>query len=63
MSLRKETPCDWMDECPYNAEYSDDCEYWCGEEEPEENSDVDYYDDCDYEVGFDPYLGCFTDDC
>ena len=25
----------------------------------------DYYDpdDCDYEVGFDPYSGCYTDDC
>lgn len=20
-------------------------------------------DDCDYEVGFDPYCGCYTDDC
>ena len=20
-------------------------------------------DDCDYETGFDPYAGCFTDDC
>ena len=20
-------------------------------------------DDCDYDCGFDPYLGCFTDDC
>lgn len=20
-------------------------------------------DDCDYEVGYDPYMGCFTDDC
>lgn len=58
MSLGKETPCDWMDECPYNAKYSDECEYWCGEAEPED----DYYDDCDYEVGYDPYLGCFTDD-
>ena len=19
--------------------------------------------DCDYETGFDPYLGCYTDDC
>jgi len=28
------------------------------EKEPE-----DYPDDCDYEVGFDPYCGCFTDDC
>ena len=26
----------------------------------------DYYeepDDCDYEVGYDPYAGCYTDDC
>jgi hypothetical protein len=25
----------------------------------------DYYedDDCDYEVGYDPYMGCYTDDC
>ena len=30
----------------------------CEFEEPE-----DYLDDCDYEVGFDPYCGCFTDDC
>jgi hypothetical protein len=22
-----------------------------------------YSDDCDYEVGYDPYLGCFSDDC
>jgi hypothetical protein len=21
------------------------------------------YDDCDYEMGYDPYLGCFSDDC
>lgn len=21
------------------------------------------WDDCDYECGFDPYCGCFTDDC
>ena len=20
-------------------------------------------DDCDYEVGYDPYSGCYTDDC
>lgn len=25
--------------------------------------ETDDYDDCDYEVGFDPYLGCYTDDC
>ena len=39
---------------------------------PEENpilecDEASYYaeetDDCDYEVGFDPYLGCYTDNC
>ena len=26
--------------------------------------DADLYEDWDrYEVGFDPYLGCYTDDC
>ena len=24
---------------------------------------ADWDDDCDYEVGFDPYCGCYTDDC
>lgn len=47
------------DEYPH-CHYPDDgskapCEY---EEEPEELED-----DCDYEVGFDPYSGCYTDDC
>ena len=26
-------------------------------------ADASDWDDCDYECGFDPYLGCFTDDC
>ena len=56
--MKHETPCDWG-ECPYNAEYNCDCEYWCGEEEPQ---DEIWEDDCDYEVGYDPYLGCFTED-
>jgi len=25
--------------------------------------DDDDYDDCDYEMGFDPYMGCYSDDC
>lgn len=30
----------------------------------EEEEEPDYWeDDCDYEVGFDPYMGCFSDDC
>ena len=27
------------------------------------DDDYDYGDDCDYDCGYDPYLGCFTDDC
>lgn len=23
----------------------------------------DESDDCDYEIGYDPYMGCFSDDC
>ncbi len=44
MSLRRETPCDFG-ECPYGAEYSCDCEYWCGADEPEyeyDSEDDDY---------------------
>lgn len=28
-----------------------------------EDEECEPPDDCDYEVGFDPYAGCFTDDC
>ena len=37
MSLRKNTPCDCDGICPYDAEYSHDCEYWCGADEPQDN--------------------------
>jgi len=30
--------------------------------EEDKNPDEDY-DNCDYEIGYDPYMGCFTDDC
>lgn len=30
------------------------------EQEDDDNDYEDFYDD---EVGFDPYLGCYTDDC
>lgn len=29
----------------------------------EEDYGTEEPDDCDYEVGFDPYMGCFTDEC
>lgn len=57
MSLRKITPCDFGP-CPYNAEFPSTCEYFCVEPEPDDD-----YDDCDYEIGYDPYVGGFTDDC
>lgn len=34
MSLKRETPCDWMGSCPYGAECASACEWWCGAEEP-----------------------------
>lgn len=33
--MRQNTPCDYGP-CPYDAQYSRDCEYWCSEEEPED---------------------------
>ena len=34
------------------------------EEEYEEDFESDYYEDWDnLEMGFDPYAGCYTDDC
>lgn len=34
-------------------------------DDDDDNYDVvdDWDDDCDYDCGYDPYLGCFTDDC
>ncbi len=36
MCVRKDTPCNWG-ECPFSAEYSHDCEYWCGADEPQDD--------------------------
>ena len=46
--LRAVCPCDYSGFCPYNAEYSRDCEYWCGENEPE-----DFPEECWDEYDFD----------
>lgn len=43
MSLRLETPCDFGP-CPYDAEYYNTCEYWCGADEPEDYPE-DFEDD------------------
>ena len=62
--------------CPY-AEDGDyvNCEYWCGADEPEdypedweeedEEEEPTYEEEmeADLDMGFDPYMGCYTDDC
>ena len=61
--------------CPYadDGDYVN-CEYWCGAEEPEdypeeyeeyEEDEPDYEEEmeADLDMGFDPYMGCYTDDC
>lgn len=61
--------------CPYadDGDYVN-CEYWCGAEEPEdypeeyeeyEEDEPDYKEEmeADLDMGFDPYMGCYTDDC
>lgn len=45
MSLRLITPCDTDGICPYNAESIGTCEYWCGQDEPEESYEDYEYDD------------------
>lgn len=43
--LRQCTPCDCDGICPYDAEYSGDCEYWCGSDEPADDpEEFDLYD-------------------
>lgn len=61
--------------CPYadDGDYVN-CEYWCGAEEPQdypeeyeeyEEDEPDYEEEmeADLDMGFDPYMGCYTDDC
>lgn len=43
MSIRKLTPCD-CGECPYDAMYNRDCEYWCGEEDSYDYEDYEEYE-------------------
>lgn len=40
MSIRLNCPCDLDGICPYDAEYSADCEYWCGADEPEDYPEI-----------------------
>jgi hypothetical protein len=40
MSLRQSTPCDYGD-CPYDAQYYPQCEYWCGADEPRDDPETE----------------------
>lgn len=63
--------------CPYadDGDYVN-CEWYCGAEEPqddpyiwgdaEEDEEEPTYEEemeADLDMGFDPYMGCYTDDC
>lgn len=54
--------------CGYYYKAEDDDFPWCHcpddlHPAPCEEDDYEEPDDCDYEVGYDPYAGCYTDDC
>lgn len=39
--MRNDCPCDIDGICPYNAQYSSDCEYWCHYlDEPDDTPDL-----------------------
>lgn len=66
--MSKWTPCD-DGKCPYLAsENQSTGMYFCrdmcglGVDEDEDYYDNDY-EDRDLEMGYDPYCGCYTDDC
>ena len=40
MSLRKNTPCDFDGVCPYGSQSWSSCEWFCGEEEPQDNYEI-----------------------
>ena len=46
----------------YEVDYWDD--YDASMPDPEDYPESDYYEDWDnIEMGFDPYMGCYSDDC
>ena len=45
MSLRKNTPCDCDGICPYDSQSWGSCEWFCGEEEPQDNYEIWEEDD------------------
>ena len=55
-------PSCWDEMMPVDDE--EDLEEWISEEEDEEEEEPDYEEELyDLEMGFDPYMGCYTEDC
>ena len=51
-----------MDMYEYEDNYWDDFD--ASMPDPEDYPESDYYEDWDHiEMGFDPYMGCYSDDC
>ena len=51
-----------MDMYEYEDSYWD--EFDQSMPDPEDDSEGDFYEDWDnLEMGFDPYMGCYSDDC
>jgi len=48
-------------ELNHNKVQSDD--WFCADGERKEKDDLDWEEPADLEMGYDPYLGCYTDDC
>jgi len=69
---------DGFHHCPYadDGDYVN-CEWYCGAEEPQDDPEIweeyeEYEEEeptyeeemeADLDMGFDPYMGCYTDDC
>ena len=54
--LNGETHCIYPENIPEHVDSKDSSE-------DDEEWDFYYEDDEEHEIGFDPYLGCYTDDC
>lgn len=50
MSIKLTCPCDIDGVCPYDAQYSRDCEYFCGADEPDDYPDAEYFSGEDMEL-------------
>lgn len=57
----RESPEPWEIDTPNDEEWPEDL--WLDYDPETEDPEWDAPFACDLEMGFDPYLGCYTDDC